>query len=73
MKAYTLLVQEPLLNAFKVTSKKTGTSVSELMRTAMQEFIGRCLKRGLLTEQDVKDIYFEPDKSADVTHQKLQE
>ena len=59
MKAYTLLVQEPLLNAFKVTSKKTGTSVSELMRTAMQEFIGKCLERGLLTEEEVRDIYFQ--------------
>jgi len=59
MKAYTLLVQEPLLNAFKVTSKKTGTSVSELMRTAMQEFIGKCLERGLLTEKEVRDIYFQ--------------
>ena len=59
MKAYTLLVQEPLLNAFRTASDKTEESVSELMRTAMREFIGKCLKRGLLTEEEVRDIYFQ--------------
>ena len=63
MKAYTLFIQEPLLSAFRTASEKTGTSVSELMRTAMQEFIGRCLTLGLMTEDEVRGIYAPHDKS----------
>ena len=57
MKMYSLYLQEPLLNAFRTVSKKTGTSASELMRTAMQEFIAKCLTLGLLSEEEAKDIY----------------
>ena len=69
MKMYSLYLQEPLLNAFRALSEKTEASVSELMRVAMREFIGRCLERKLLTEEQVKDIYFQPtNKPEDVTY-----
>ena len=64
MKAYTLFIQEPLLNAFRTASEKTGTSVSELMRTAMQEFIGKCRKLKLLTDAETEEASDLFDKDA---------
>ena len=58
---YSFMIQEPLLEALRTASEKTGTSVSELMRTAMREFIGRCLSLGLITEDEAIGIYAERD------------
>jgi hypothetical protein len=39
MKRTNYFYPEPLLDAFKRLSKSTGTSVSELIRRAMAEFL----------------------------------
>jgi len=61
MKAYTLFIQEPLLETVKIISKKTDTSASELIRTAIREFVETCLKRGLINEDEAHGIYTHAD------------
>jgi len=68
MRMYSLMIPEPIIDTMKILSSKTKTSSSELMRIAMREFLGRCLMRGLLTEEDVKDIYFETGEPTDTTY-----